>query len=135
MTNESLYAAPAAKVGDSVPDAPGEIFNNNHLRLMKYHIGLAIFYGCLFGFLGFLTAENNQTVTTASFALIIGFFSLPALIHLLLSYGSYRRIELSRKASEIVFVLLFLAFPIGTLLSMYLFLPATVWKASDDKKP
>jgi hypothetical protein len=68
------------------------------------------------------------------FFFAISFFFLPIPIHLALAYGSYRRIDLSRKASEILFALMLLAFPIGTLLSMFLFLPATVWQASDDNK-
>lgn len=101
-----------------------EIFANNHIRLMKCHIGMAIFYCCLC-FL--VTSLSYRTVSTASFAVNIVFFSLPAFLHLALSYGSYKRIEVSRKASEIVFALMILAFPIGTLLSMLLFLPATTY--------
>jgi hypothetical protein len=104
-----------------------EIFNNNHLRLMKYHIGIAVFYFCLSGL---LIAFSRG----AGFLLAVGFFFPPILIHLVLSYGSYRRNERSRKVSEILFALLLLGFPVGTLLSMYLFLPATVWQVPDDTK-
>lgn len=98
---------------------------------MKCHIGMAVFYGCLFGF---VIAMLDRTISSASYALAVGFFSVPVLLHLVLSYGSFRRFELSRKASEVVFALLLLAFPIGTLLSMFLFLPATGWKTPDDSK-
>jgi hypothetical protein len=109
-----------------------EIFGNNHIRLMKCHIGMATFYCCLFGVLALIASGTDST---GSFASAIAFLSLPVLLHLALAYGSFRRIEISRKVSEIVFALFLLAFPIGTFLSMFLFLPATTWKAPDDAKP
>jgi hypothetical protein len=56
---------------------------------------------------------------------------VPVGVHSVLAYGSHKKIELSRKVSEFVFAMLILAFPVGTLLAMFLFLPATVWQASD----
>lgn len=108
-----------------------EIFNRNHLRLMRFHIGMAAFYGCI---CALVIALWDRTVSTASIALTFGCFALPALLHIALAYGSYKRIELSRKASEIVFALLIFAFPIGTFLSLFWFLPATVWKFPDESK-
>ncbi len=55
-------------------------------------------------------------------------FSLPAVMHGVLSYGSYRKIEISRRISEFVFGFLLLVFPVGTFLSMYLLMPATQWR-------
>jgi hypothetical protein len=116
-----------------------EIFKNNHLRLMKCHIGMAIFYFCLFGF--FTMFAQTERTESFVFVLVKGFYFLLILIHLALSYGSYRRIELSRKASEIVFALVLVTSPIGNFLStflfflsMYLFLPATMWQAPDDNE-
>jgi hypothetical protein len=111
-----------------------EIFNNNHLRLMKCHIGMAIVYFCFYLF-WFGVVMLDRTTNARSLVLAIGFLSPPVLIHLALAYGSYRRIELSRKASEIVFAILLLAFPIGTFLSIFLFLPATEWQVPEDNKP
>ncbi len=107
------------------------IYNNNHITLMKCHIGMTVFYGFLYGVVVTLLPQD---INSSSSAIATGFFLLPVLLHLALSYGSYKRIEISRKVSEIVFVLLMLALPIGTLLSMFLFLPATTWKIPDEKK-
>lgn len=109
-----------------------EIFDNNHLRLMKCHVGLAIFYLCLSMA---VIATFDNTERAASLFTAAALFSIPGFLHLLLSYGSFRRIELSRKTSEVVFALMLLAFPIGTFLAIFLFLPATEWKAREDSKP
>jgi hypothetical protein len=103
-----------------------EIYNDNHLRLMKCHIGMAVFYACLSGLL--MAFDLRVWIFFA-----IGLFFPVILIHLVLSYGSYKRDEQSRKASEILFALMLLGFPVGTLLSMYFLLPATMWQAPDDK--
>jgi hypothetical protein len=91
---------------------------------------MAVFYFCLL----VLAVAFKQEVVARLLVFSLHFFFLFFLIHLVLSYGSYERIELSRKASEIAFVLLMVVFPIGTLLSMFLFLPATMWQVPDDKK-
>ncbi|TDR77867.1 hypothetical protein [Paludibacterium purpuratum] len=54
--------------------------------------------------------------------------TLPVFSHGLPAYGSYQKNEISRKVSEIIFALGLIGFPIGTFLSIYLFLPATQWK-------
>jgi hypothetical protein len=107
-----------------------EIYNDNHLRLMKCHIGIAVFYFCLL----LLALLLKQEAAARNLVFPVHVFILFFLTHLVLAYGSYERIELSRKASEIAFVLLMVLFPIGTLLSMFLFLPATMWQVPDDKK-
>jgi hypothetical protein len=128
MTTENPYAAPAAKVNDSVPDVSSEIFNNNHLRLMKCHIAVLIF-NALIG-LGILSLAGGGEKL---FLLIIP--GIPILLHSILAYGSYKKIEMSRKASVVVFVLLAIgAIPIGTIISIFFFLPATQWKTPPDAK-
>ena len=58
----------------------------------------------------------------------LAFFTPFILLHGLLAVGAKKKIELSRKVSEIVFAIILLGFPIGTLLSMLYFLPKTTWK-------
>jgi hypothetical protein len=58
-------------------------------------------------------------------------FSVPVSVHLLLAYGSHKRVELSRKVSEFIFATFIFAFPIGTVLAIFLFLPATTWEVPD----
>lgn len=55
------------------------------------------------------------------------------LLHLLLAYGSYRKVELSRKASVVVFLILAIGtVPIGILLAIFVFMPATQWQSPND---
>jgi len=63
------------------------------------------------------------------------FSSWPALMHGALAHGSYRKIEISRKIPEFIFVIMLLAFPIGTFLSMYVCAPLTDWKDPEQSKP
>lgn len=68
---------------------------------------------------------------SAGFLLVMP--GIPVLLHLLLAYGSYKKIELSRKTSVVIFALLAItALPIGTILSLFLFLPATQWEVPQD---
>jgi len=108
-----------------------EIFRNNHLRLMKCHIGFCAFWFVIAvgGLVYFLL--NSEGITAVIVVIFVVVYSLPVLMHGLLSYGSYKKIEASRRISEFIFALLLLAFPIGTFLSMYLCLPTTQWKAPD----
>ncbi|WP_444994569.1 hypothetical protein [Aliikangiella sp. IMCC44359] len=59
-------------------------------------------------------------------------FSLPAILHLALAYGSKRGSEISRKISVGVGVLMLLTFPVGTVLA-FSFLPLTQWKGEADE--
>jgi hypothetical protein len=105
-----------------------DIFDDNHLLLMKCHIWFCILWLLLpIGGIAnvFSSAENFHPVM-AVISIVV--FSLPALMHGLLAYGSYRKMEISRRISEFVFGFLLLAFPVGTFLSMYVCLPATQWK-------
>lgn len=95
----------------------------NHLRLSRFHIGLAIAYTILFGSLMLfgwsdLTASGKISVPIMSV--------LPLMFHLGLAWGSKVQSELSRKISVGIGVLLLTAFPVGTILGFF-FLPLTQW--------
>jgi hypothetical protein len=102
-----------------------EILENNHIRLMKCHLGVVAFYLAAFSLLVWWEETGVGRL------IISVVFAVPVSVHLLLAYGSYKRVELSRKVSEFIFATLILAFPIGTVLAMFLFLPATTWEAPD----
>lgn len=103
-----------------------EMYRENNIRLMKCHIGMLILY-LLIG-VGVMAFISSGATFFSLFML-----SIPVFLHLLLAYGSYKKIELSRKASVVVFVLLAIGvIPIGTILSIFIFLPATQWKAPQD---
>jgi hypothetical protein len=86
---------------------------------------------CHLGVLAFYLLVGSLLVWWAGNLIISVAFALPVALHSVLAYGSYKRIEFSRKVSEFVFAMLILAFPVGTLLAMFLFLPATVWQSPD----
>lgn len=100
---------------------------------MRVHIGFVVFYIVLvllyvgFGYGFGVHASLFQLVW-----LCFLFFLPMILLHTLLAIGAKNKVEISRKISEIVFAFLFLAFPIGTILSMLYFLPKTTWKMPDD---
>ncbi len=100
-----------------------DIYRDNHLRLMRFHAVFSLIY--LLIFLGGIFALEKSLKEGLLLLFVVGW---PFFMHGLLSYGSFRKVELSRKASEVVFAILLVAFPIGTFLSMYLLLPATQWK-------
>lgn len=109
-------------------------FNNNHLRLMRVHIGFVVFYIILAIVYAFFAYGFGAHATFEKLILFCFlFFSPLILLHGLLAIGAKNKIEISRKISEIVFAFLLLAFPIGTILSMLYFLPKTTWKMPDDK--
>lgn len=101
-----------------------EVFRGNDKRLMKFHVGFLIFY-LLIATLVFFVFKVSLKVFY-----LVGF---PVLLHLFLAYGSYKRSELSRKISVVVFVLLAITtIPIGTVLAIFVFLPATQWESPQD---
>lgn len=114
-------------------------FNNNHLRLMRVHIGFVVFYFVLvsaFGYFGnhpILGALYEERSSWQIFVeSLLGFMPIMA-VHFLLAIGAKRKLELSRRISEIVFAIMLLGFPIGTILSAFYFLPRTIWKDKGHK--
>ncbi|MDR3159655.1 MAG: hypothetical protein LBU11_11780 [Zoogloeaceae bacterium] len=94
-----------------------------YIVLSVFGLGLILFSRELFPDSKHLFPEENiQTI-----AILAGLFVF-GLIHAALAPACARRSEQARRISEFLFSVLILAFPIGTLLSIYLFLPATQWQ-------
>lgn len=92
---------------------------------MKFHIAVVILYLILWG-----SVATAVTDGWPPLLLLPGVF---VVLHLLLAYGSYRKVELSRKVSVWVFVMLAIGTaPVGMLLAAFFFLPATQWKIPQD---
>lgn len=101
-----------------------DIFKNNHLRLCAYSIIMAVFYAVCDYVLPFMPAED--------YAFSYGFFLWLSIFHLFLSLGCYFRTEFARKLSVLAFAIVLFWIPVGTILSIHIFLPATVWKYPED---
>jgi hypothetical protein len=97
----------------------------NPIRLSRFHMGLAIFYLALGGFLAWLAANTNFPLIGVS--VLVPF----VVLHLMLAYGTRKQDEFSRKVSVLVGVLMLLAIPIGPIIAIK-FLPLTVWDKKDD---
>jgi hypothetical protein len=110
-----------------------ETFQHNHLRLMKCHLWFVAFWLAV-AFGGAAYVFRDRGGISSELISFSAFYSIPALMHGLLAYGSFNKIELSRRASEVVFALLLVVFPVGTFLSMFIFLPATQWKIPTPKE-
>ena len=94
---------------------------------MKCHISLAIVYLILC----VLAVSLSERLTGGQIILIA-----PTLIHLTLAYGSYKKIELSRKISVFVFILFAIGTaPIGTIIAIFWLLPSTTWVTPEPFKP
>ncbi len=106
---------------------PLPVYNNNHIKLMAFHIGLTAFYLILL----YVAFDAAFTDNKGSVALAAVWCACFVILHLSLAYGSLFRLELSRKASELVGGLLLLGFPIGTIAG-YFFLQYTLWQQPED---
>jgi len=95
--------------------------------MRKWDIGFGAFW-LVIVLCGLVFLQPGPDSDKVIAAMIWVVFSLPVLMHGMLSYGCYKRSETSRKISVIVFALWLPVFPIGTFLAMYLCLPATQWK-------
>ena len=112
-------------VSSSSSAAPAtETFGNNPWLLAKCHVGVAITYIAL----SLLCLVFFPEASIKAKTILAGLFVF-GLIHAALAPACARRREQARRISEFLFAVLILAFPIGTLLSIYLFLPATQWRA------
>lgn len=99
-----------------------DIYKNNNFQLMIYHI--------IFSVLSLMIGLLILSLIPKS---IYGFTILGwSVVHAILAYGTINKYELSRKASEFIFGLWALAFPVGTILSIYLILPTTQWAKPED---
>jgi len=104
------------------------IYKNNHIKLMRFHIVLALLYFFLCSLFVWLSFADKDT------SIWLPVFCGGAICaHLLLAYGSKNRLESSRKVSELIGVLLMLGFPVGTFLG-YFFLQCTIWHDPEQKQ-
>ena len=101
------------------------VYSSNPVRLMRFHIFLAVLYFLIAVLMSLLIVAQLKTYLPYLVAVCLIFF-----LHLVLAVGSYRRYEWSRKTSEIVGVIMFLGVPVGTILG-YLLLQRTMWKNSN----
>ncbi len=102
--------------------------NGNHLRLSRFHLGLAAFYlvaAVLFAWLATTGLFEPVPKLLAYLAtVLLG-------LHLILSYGTRHQSELARKASVGVGVAMMLAIPVGPIVAINL-LPLTVWQEREE---
>lgn len=101
----------------------GETYNNNHLRLMRFHRGLAVFYAVLIVPIAAFVDELAASIALGLLAVVV--------VHTLLAIGCQRKTEHARKASEFVGMLMLFGFPVGTLLGYFL-LQRTYWAAPEN---
>jgi hypothetical protein len=102
------------------------IFKNNHRRLSVCNVIMVVFYAVCDYVFPFMPADG--------YAFSYGFFLYLSFVHLFLAVGCYGRAEFARKLSVLAFGVVLLGIPIGTILSIYVFLPATVWKYPEETK-
>jgi len=102
--------------------------NRNHLTLAKFHIALAIVYITLFATIMIIVSNNNYTHRP----LLMLYLFLLFFLHAFLAIGSRKKMEISRKISVAVGVLMLAVFPVGTIFSFY-FLPYTEWKNVEEE--
>jgi len=95
--------------------------NRNHLALAKFHVALAFVYITLFVIIMNTVSNNYSQKPLLMFYLFLFFF-----LHSFLAIGARKKMEITRKISVAVGVLMLAVFPIGTILSFY-FLPYTEW--------
>ena len=99
-------------------------YQDNHLRLAKFHFWLAATYFAVL-FLPFVLLRGPGMLEAAAIILLL----LAA--HLTLGIGARRESELARKGSVVIGVLMLLAPPILTVIAIFM-LPATKWREQDE---
>lgn len=95
-----------------------EIYNNNHNRLKRLHWWLSGFY-CFIFFIIIIFMKKISFFLSLTILMMF-------IIHVILAIGSGKKLESSRKASEIIGALMLLGFPIGTLVGYFL-VQRTLW--------
>ena len=91
------------------------IYNDNNIKLIKFHIVLMILYG-MFAII-FLSANMFLYTAVAS---------IMSILHFVTIFLVKNKLEIGRKISEILAMIILIGFPIGTLIG-YFMLPKTVW--------
>ncbi len=106
-------------------------YKNNHIRLMRFHIALSVFYLSVAIPLSILlgrAVERGGALLkdTYLFYLFVFFIYVFWVIHLVLAVGSKKRLTWARRASEFVGVIMLMGVPIGTIIGYFL-LQRTLW--------
>jgi len=107
-------------------------YQNNHLRLAKFHFGIAAAYFLVL-FLPFVLLRGVGMLEAAAIIFVL------LVVHLVLGVGTRREREWARQGSVAVGVLMLLLPPILTIIAIFM-LPATKWReeeeavASDDER-
>ncbi|PPC76880.1 hypothetical protein C4K68_13155 [Pokkaliibacter plantistimulans] len=100
------------------------IHNQNHRKLMGFHILLGMLYFITNGICLLLVGPDASPYLPAMALTSFCLF----LLHGLLAFGCGYRFEAARKASEVLGAFMMIGFPIGTLLGYFL-LQRTYWLA------
>jgi len=111
------------------------VYQDNHLSLMKIHFGLAIFYVLIMSGILFLILNDVSCsqIQWGNFLILVIIMIIPSSVHMALAYGARAKLELSRRLSMVVFILLFLIFPIGSIFSACVGFPVLQWENHDDE--
>ena len=100
-------------------------YNDNPIRLSRFHVGLAIFYCIIGATLAWFGRESGHSLAWMSVVTPL------VTLHTLLAYGARKRSEFSRKLSVVIGIMMLLAIPIGPIVALN-FLPLTVWHSRED---
>ncbi|MDH2435243.1 hypothetical protein QCD60_22210 [Pokkaliibacter sp. MBI-7] len=92
-----------------------EIFKDNNIKLMNFHIVFSCLYPSFLGLFGIAWYQHSGDVSLLASALCLFFTCL----HAALAYGSKHKIEASRKLSELLGVMLMFGFPVGTIIGYF----------------
>jgi hypothetical protein len=100
--------------------------SRNHIKLSYWHIGLAIFY-TVAGIAAVMLLDLSKADVD------IGVYLLAAVpvLHLILAWGARVKSEISRQVSILVGFAMFMAVPVGTIISLAFYLPLTDWGTAE----
>ena len=98
-------------------------YQNNHLRLAKFHFGIAAAYFLIL-FLPFVLLKGAGMLEAAAVIFVL------LVVHVVLGIGARREDERARQASVVVGVLMLLLPPILTIIALFM-LPATKWREEE----
>ena len=92
---------------------------------MRVHIGMTVFFVVLSAFLAYpsqcLYQDIAQPSFVQNFGQAISGFGPFIILHTVLAVGAWKKSELSKKVSEIVFAIMCLGFLVGTFSTAFLF--------------
>jgi hypothetical protein len=126
----------------------GTIYRNNHIKAACYHvIAVALYVIPAFPAWYVINASFHHVdeippAQSIIYIYVAGFKILVlSLLHLHLAVGCLCKLKFARKVSEFAFMSMVACYPfgscwsvVGVFLAMFLFLPATIWKAPEDAR-